>query len=101
MLAKSTNYQLKVGLNAILEFTYTGYVSQKFTVGTQTIINVTLAEGVALSEIIVTALGISRERKSLSYAAQTIQGGQLTQVRDANFVNTLQGKVAGLQSGVQ
>lgn len=90
------NYQLKVGPNAILEFTYTGYVSQKFTVGTQTIINVTLAEGVALSEIIVTALGISRERKSLSYATQTIQGGQLTQVRDANFVNTLQGKVAGL-----
>ena len=90
------NYQLKVGPNAILEFTYTGYVSQKFTVGSQTIINVTLAEGVALSEIIVTALGISRERKSLSYAAQTIQGGQLTQVRDANFVNTLQGKVAGL-----
>lgn len=90
------NYQLKVGPNAILEFTYTGYVSQKFTVGNQTIINVTLAEGVALSEIIFTALGISRERKSLSYAAQTIQGGQLTQVRDANFVNTLQGKVAGL-----
>ncbi|MEY4259470.1 MAG: hypothetical protein RL656_443 [Bacteroidota bacterium] len=90
------NYQLKVGVNAILEFTYTGYVSQKFTVGTQTIINVTLTEGVALSEIVVTALGISREKKSLTYAAQTIQGGQLTQVRDANFANTLQGKVAGL-----
>lgn len=90
------NYQLKVGANAILEFTYTGYVSQKFTVGTQTIINVTMAEGVALSEIVVTALGISREKKSLTYAAQTIQGGQLTQVRDANFANTLQGKVAGL-----
>ena len=90
------NYLLKVGANAILEFTYTGYVSQKFTVGTQTIINVTLTEGVALSEIIVTALGISREKKSLTYAAQTIQGGQLTQVRDANFANTLQGKVAGL-----
>ena len=90
------NYQLKVGANAILEFTYTGYVSQKFTVGTQTIINVTLTEGVALSEIVVTALGISREKKSLTYAAQTIQGGQLTQVRDANFANTLQGKVAGL-----
>jgi TonB-linked SusC/RagA family outer membrane protein len=90
------NYLLKVGANAILEFTYTGYVSQKFTVGAQTIINVTLAEGVALSEVIVTALGISREKKSLTYAAQTIQGGQLTQVRDANFTNTLQGKVAGL-----
>ena len=90
------NYLLKVGANAILEFTYTGYVSQKFTVGTQTIINVTLTEGVALSEVIVTALGISREKKSLTYAAQTIQGGQLTQVRDANFTNTLQGKVAGL-----
>jgi len=90
------NYQLKVGPNAILEFTYTGYVSQKFTVGVQTIINVTLEEGVSLSEMVVTALGISREKKSLTYASQTIQGGQLTQVRDANFVNTLQGKVAGL-----
>lgn len=90
------NYQLKVGPNAILEFTYTGYVSQKFTVGVQTMINVTLEEGVSLSEMVVTALGISREKKSLTYAAQTIQGGQLTQVRDANFVNTLQGKVAGL-----
>ena len=90
------NYQLKVGPNAILEFTYTGYVSQKFTVGVQTIINVTLEEGVSLSELVVTALGISREKKSLTYAAQTIQRGQITQVRDANFVNTLQGKVAGL-----
>lgn len=90
------NYLLKVGANAILEFTYTGYVSQKFTVGAQTMINVTLIEGVSLSEVIVTALGISREKKSLTYAAQTIQGGQLTQVRDANFTNTLQGKVAGL-----
>jgi TonB-linked SusC/RagA family outer membrane protein len=90
------NYQLKVGPNAILEFTYTGYVSQKFTVGVQTMINVTLEEGVSLSEMVVTALGISREKKSLTYAAQTIQGGQLTQVRDANFLNTLQGKVAGL-----
>lgn len=90
------NYLLKVGSNAILEFTYTGYVSQKFTVGTQKIINVTLTEGVELSEIIVTALGISREKKSLTYATQVIQGGQLTQVRDANFANTLQGKVAGL-----
>jgi TonB-linked SusC/RagA family outer membrane protein len=90
------NYQLKIGPNAILEFTYTGYVSQKFTVGVQTIINVTLEEGVSLSEMVVTALGISREKKSLTYAAQTIQGVQITQVRDANFVNTLQGKVAGL-----
>ena len=90
------NYQLKIGPNAILEFTYTGYVSQKFTVGVQTIINVTLEEGVSLSEMVVTALGISREKKSLTYASQTIQGGQLTQIRDANFVNTLQGKVAGL-----
>lgn len=90
------NYILKVGVNAVLEFTYTGYVSQKITVGAQTLIDVTLLEGVALNEIVVTALGISREKKSLTYAAQTIQGGQLTQVRDANFANTLNGKVAGL-----
>jgi TonB-linked SusC/RagA family outer membrane protein len=90
------NYMLKVGANAVLEFTYTGYISQRLTVGAQTAINVTLLEGVALDEIVVTALGISREKKSLTYAAQTIQGGQLTQVRDANFANTLNGKVAGL-----
>jgi len=90
------DYSLLVGANAVLEFSYTGYVSQRITVGSQTTINVTLVEGVALSEVVVTALGISREKKSLTYAAQTIQGGQLTQVRDPNFVNTLSGKVAGL-----
>src|SRR5690606_20008825 len=59
--------------------------------------SVTLSEDVtALSEIVVTALGIEREAKTLTYSTQQLDGKQLTDVRDANFVNTLSGKVAGL-----
>ncbi len=47
-------------------------------------------------EVVVTALGIQRTAKSLTYATQRISGDQLNQVRDANIANTLSGKVAGL-----
>jgi len=49
-----------------------------------------------LGEIVVTALGVTRQAKSLSYSTQLIKGEKISQVRDANFANTLSGKVAGL-----
>lgn len=50
-----------------------------------------------LNEVVVTALGITKSAKTLTYATQQIEGAKITQVRDANFVNTLSGKIAGLQ----
>ena len=51
----------------------------------------------ALDEVVVTALGIKREQKALSYNVQQIKGDELTTVKDANFMNALSGKVAGVQ----
>ena len=83
--------------NATLTFSFIGFTSQDIAIGGRSTINVTMAEDVtALSEIVVTALGIEREAKTLTYSAQQVSGKQLNEVRDANFVNTLSGKVAGL-----
>ena len=49
-----------------------------------------------LDEVVVTALGIKREQKALSYNVQQVKGDELTTVRDANFINALSGKVAGV-----
>src|SRR5690606_18411519 len=49
----------------------------------------------ALEEVVVTALGIARDKKSLGYATQEVQGDEVSTVKDANFINSLSGKVAG------
>lgn len=61
------------------------------------------AQDVTLDEVVVTALGLSRDKKSLGYATQEVSGDEVTRVKDANFVNSLSGKVAGIdikRSGV-
>lgn len=107
VLVKGTNQGTTTGVdgtysinvpdeNAVLVFSSIGYVSQEITVGGKTAIDVTLLEDVKqLGEVVVTALGIERNAKTLTYATQQIDGKKLTDVRDANFVNTLSGKVAG------
>ncbi|MEN0052204.1 MAG: SusC/RagA family TonB-linked outer membrane protein [Mucilaginibacter sp.] len=82
----------------VLVFTYIGYTTQEITVGNTPVINVTLAsDSKNLQEVVVTALGIKRESKSLTYGVQTVSGAQLTNVPDASLVNSLSGKVAGAQ----
>jgi len=86
------------GSDAILVFSSVGYISQEVQVGNQSVINVTLQTDVQqLSEIVVTALGIEREESSLSYAQQTVDGDQLMESRDVNFLNSLNGRAAGVQ----
>lgn len=93
------NYSLSVANGATLTFSYTGYTDQAISVGVQTIINVTLEEGVALDEIVVTALGISREKKSLSYSAQNAGVEALKEARPLNVLDALSGNVAGISVG--
>ncbi len=83
--------------NPVLEFSYTGFATQKIAVDGRTAFDVTLEQGVALDEVVVTALGISRESKALGYSVQEIDGEGLAEVRATNVVNSLSGKVAGLQ----
>ncbi|MFD0765917.1 SusC/RagA family TonB-linked outer membrane protein [Mucilaginibacter lutimaris] len=81
-----------------LVFTFVGFTTQEVAIGGQTTINVQLAESSQqLGEVVVTALGISRQQKSLGYAAQQIKGENLTLTRQADFNTALAGKVAGVQ----
>ena len=91
------SYSLTVADGASLEFSYTGFATQTIETSAYSgAINVTLEEGVALDEVVVTALGISREKKALSYSAQNVATEELSQARDLNVINSLSGKVAGI-----
>lgn len=81
----------------VLSFSYIGYVSQQIPVAGKSVVNVVLKENQnLLNEIVVTALGLERETKSLIYALQSLPGTELTRTKEVNFVNSLQGKSAGL-----
>ncbi len=91
-------YSLNVpaGVNTLV-FSYTGFSTEEVEIGDQSVINMTLKEGITLSEAVVTALGVQREEKALGYAVQEVGGDQLTISNDVNFVSSLSGKVAGVQ----
>jgi TonB-linked SusC/RagA family outer membrane protein len=81
-----------------LEFSYLGYVTQSIALGSSDLVDVSLAtDSKALSEVVVTALGISREKKTLGYSAQTVKAEDIVNSREINIVNALAGKVAGAQ----
>jgi len=90
-------YELQVAPNATLVFSFIGMLTQEVPVQGRTVINVSLVPDVAiLSEIVVTALGISRESKSLGYAVQEVGGDQISRSPNANLVNSLTGRAAGV-----
>lgn len=83
--------------NSILVFTYIGYDSKEVPVNNQTVLNIQLTEAnTALNEVVVTALGVRRQAKSLGYATGTVDAEQITATSTTNFGNSLQGKVSGV-----
>ncbi|WP_317166277.1 SusC/RagA family TonB-linked outer membrane protein [Spirosoma agri] len=83
--------------NTVLVFSYIGYTKQEITVGNQTVFNVKLLPGDAsLDEVVVTALGIKKDTRAIGYAVTTIDGSSLNVARETNVINSLQGRVAGL-----
>jgi TonB-linked SusC/RagA family outer membrane protein len=82
---------------AVLVFSYVGYGQQEITVGSQTVINVKLKSTTELEEVVVTALGITREAKALGYAVSTISAKELTKVGSPNFGTALYGKASGVR----
>ena len=91
------NYTLSVSPNATLVFSYIGMKSQTVAVNNRKQIDVTLEdEAKAIDAVVVTALGIKRSEKALSYNVQKVDNTALTKVKEANFVNSLSGKVAGV-----
>jgi len=90
-------YIIKAGARDILVFTYVGFIPTEMAVAHRTEINVTLKQQkAALEEVVVTALGIRREEKSLGYAAQTVKENAVKDAKTNNWVNSLSGKVPGL-----
>ena len=93
------DYSLMVpdGAEALI-FSFVGYLNVEELIGNRTVINVAMRESIAsLDEIVVTALGVEREQKALGYAVQEVQGDELTEARETNVVNSLAGRVAGVQ----
>jgi iron complex outermembrane receptor protein len=94
------NYSIAVGANenAVLSFSFIGFTTQEVSIGGRTTIDVVLQEdAMQLSEVIVTAFGEKKEVGKIAYAVQEVKGGDLARANNSNVINSLQGKVAGVQ----
>ncbi|MCB0634542.1 MAG: TonB-dependent receptor plug domain-containing protein, partial [Lewinella sp.] len=81
----------------VLMFSFVGYETQEIVVGSQTVIDVVLEESAQiLDEVVVTALGLSRQERSLGFSVGRVQGDDVTRVTQENVLNSLAGKVAGV-----
>jgi TonB-dependent SusC/RagA subfamily outer membrane receptor len=90
-------YTINASVGEILTFSFLGMKTKEVTVGASNTLNVVLEEDAdQLDEIVVTALGVKKTRKSLTYAAQDIDAAELNTVKQTNPMNSLSGKVAGL-----
>lgn len=90
-------YNINASSNATLVFSFIGMATQEVAVEGKSKVDVVLSESAeALDEVVVTALGIKREKKALGYAVQEVKGDALVEAREPNVINSLSGKVAGV-----
>lgn len=85
------------GSNPVLVFSFAGRATQEVNVGTSDTYSVTLAATGSMSEVVVTALGIKKEKRALGYSAQEVSGDALSVTKQTNIVNALRGQAAGVQ----
>ncbi len=91
------NYTLNTEQGVTLQFSYIGQRSVEKIVDSSTTLNVVMEEDAqALEEVVVTALGISREKKSLGYATTELEGDEVNVAGETNVINSLSGKAAGV-----
>jgi TonB-linked SusC/RagA family outer membrane protein len=90
------NFAITVKEGSSLQVSMVGFTAQDVSVGGQSVINLTMAEGGALTELVVTALGITREKKALGYATQELKGADITAAPEVSAIQNLSGKIAGL-----
>lgn len=90
-------YRIDVASGDVLVFSFVGYESQEVPVNDRTQVDVILQQSAeALQEVVVTALGIEREEKSLGYSVGHVEGDELTRVAQENFLGGIAGKMAGV-----
>jgi TonB-linked SusC/RagA family outer membrane protein len=92
------SFTIEAKVGSTLVISYLGSETKNVVVGESNTIKVQLKEAssTALTEVVVTSLGIKKTRKSLTYSAQELKGEELTRVKDANVINTIAGKIAGV-----
>lgn len=90
-------YSIKANNGDVLQFGYLGMVTKEQTVGASTTINISLnPDTKALNEVVVTAFGIERQKRALGYDSQAVKGEEIAATQRDNFINALQGRVAGV-----
>jgi TonB-linked SusC/RagA family outer membrane protein len=91
-------YSITAKTGDVISFSYMGYKAIEKTVGSSNTINVTMVEDAnTLDEIVITGLGISKKEKAIGYAVQTVDGDKVNQAKEVNLVNSLQGRLSGVQ----
>lgn len=90
-------YSLTAPANSVLVFSSMGYQDAQEAVNNRSIINVTMQDdALLLDDVVVTAMGIKKEKKALGYAVQDIKGEEILRNKNSNVINSLNGKIAGL-----
>ncbi|WBX70507.1 SusC/RagA family TonB-linked outer membrane protein [Tenacibaculum retecalamus] len=89
-------YSIKATKGDVLVFSFVGMKTKSVTVNDVNVIDVSLENGNVLDEVVVTALGVKKEKKALGYAVTNVKNDELERGKDPNVVNSLQGKVAGI-----
>ena len=90
------NFSVNAGRGDVLELSYVGFSNQEINANGSNLSITMQEDSKVLNEVVVTALGIKREEKALSYNIQKMDSEEFTRNKDANFVNSLNGKVAGV-----
>lgn len=92
------NYTINASVGKILVFTYIGMKQTTVVVGSSNVINIQMQEDAqALEEVVVSALGVTREKKALGFSQQTVKGENLVQTKEIDLNTALSGKIAGVQ----
>lgn len=91
------NFNIQAGSGNVLSISAVGFVSQDISVGSRTVIDVALKSAASLQEVVVTALGVKRNKNDLGYAAQTINADAIEKGGQTDALKALSGKIAGVQ----
>jgi CarboxypepD_reg-like domain len=90
-------YTISANKGQVIAFSYIGFITKEATVGNADVINITLAtDANSLNEVVVTALGVSREKRALQYSVTEVGGENFTKARTNNLGNALSGRIAGV-----
>lgn len=91
-------FRLKVDANAkSLIVSFIGFTTLQVELGASNDVSITLTPGVQLEDVVVTSLGVTRQKKSLGYAVQDVKGDEIARAKETNIINSLTGKIAGVQ----